>query len=96
MNQPLRHLRQTAKVHVLQTAATWAVRTALNSSYRLATGQAPPTARERDVPLRRLLAWTAVSAGAIAVANVVVDRVVLRPALPEDLSRTAGNASSLS
>ena len=63
-------------------SGSWAVRRALESGYHRATGRALPTARDRDVPFRRILVWAAVSAAAVAVANVVVDRVVLRPTLP--------------
>ena len=73
----------TIKVAASESAATWIVRRALESGYRCVTGQVPPTARDRDVPFRRILAWAAVSAAAVAVANVVVDRVVLRHGPPQ-------------
>ena len=69
---------QAAKVW-LGEAAAWAVRRSLESGYHRATGRALPTARERDVPFRRVMVWAAVSAAAVWVANVLVDRVVLRP-----------------
>ena len=72
-----------------EAAASWAVRRALESGYHRATGAALPTARDRDVPFRRIVVWAAVSAAAVAVANVVVDRVVLRPTLPRDLEGDA-------
>ena len=72
---------QAAKVWLGEAAASWAVRRALESGYHRATGRALPTARDRDVPFRRIMVWAAVSAAAVAVANVVVDRVVLRPTL---------------
>jgi hypothetical protein len=70
--------RLTAKVAVLESAASWAVRRSLESGYHLATGSQPPTARDHNVPFRRIVAWAAVSAAAVAVANVAVDRFALR------------------
>ena len=75
---------QAAKIWLGEAAASWAVRRALESGYHRATGAVLPTARDRDVPFRRIVVWAAVSAAAVAVANVVVDRVVLRPSLPRD------------
>jgi hypothetical protein len=75
---------QAVEVWIGEAAATWAVRRTLELGYRHATGSALPTARDRDVPLRRILVWAAVSAAAVAVANVVVDRVALRHTLPGD------------
>ena len=71
-------MRMAVKIAVVESAASWVVRRALESGYRRATGQAPPTARDQGVPLRRILIWASVSAAAVAVANVAADRVVLR------------------
>lgn len=71
-------VRFAAKVAVFESAASWAVRRSLEAAYHLATGNSPPTARDSDVPLRRILAWSAVTAAAVAVANVAVDRIALR------------------
>jgi hypothetical protein len=70
--------RMAIKIAVVESVASWLVRRAMESGYRKATGQAPPTARDQAAPLRRILVWAAVSAAAVAVANVVADRVVLR------------------
>ena len=35
---------QAAKIAIMEMAATWVVRTALNSGFRRATGNSPPTA----------------------------------------------------
>ena len=67
--------RQAVQIAVVQMVATWAVQRALSFGYRRLTGRDEPTARDADVPLRRILAWAAASA---AAANVVVDRLVLR------------------
>ena len=72
------------KVAVLESAATWAVRRTLESAYHIATGREPPTARDRDVPFRRILAWAAATAAAVAVANVAVDRFALRHEPPDN------------
>jgi Protein of unknown function (DUF4235) len=76
--------RQAVRLWVLEAAATWTVRRALESGYRLATGSALPTARDRDVPFRQALVWASVTAAAVAASNVAVDRVVLRPRLRQD------------
>jgi hypothetical protein len=72
------------KVAVLEMVVTWAVRRTLNVSYRRAIGRPVPTARDPDVPFRRIVLWAAVAAAAVAAAHVVVDRVVLRPKQPVD------------
>ncbi len=69
------------KATLLQVAATWGVQRALVLGYRRIMGAEPPTARDRGVPLGRILSWAAASAAAVAVASVVVDRVALRPRL---------------
>ena len=76
-------VRLAIKVAVLESAASWVVRRSLESGYHLATGHTPPTARDRDVPFRRILAWAAVSAAAVAAADVAVDWVALRREPPQ-------------
>lgn len=71
--------RQTAQLWVLEAAATWAVRRALESGYHQVTGRPLPTARDRATPFRQVLVWVTVKAAAIAAADVIVDQVVLRP-----------------
>ncbi len=70
---------QAAKVWLGEAAASWVVHRALEFGYHRATGRPLPTARDRDVPFRRVMVWAAVSAAAVGVADVLVDRVVLRP-----------------
>ena len=79
--------RQSLEISVVQMATTWAVQHSLSYAYRRLTGHDQPTARDADVPMRRILVWAATTAAAVAVANVVVDRMVLRPrgALPTEL-----------
>jgi multisubunit Na+/H+ antiporter MnhE subunit len=74
--------QQATTAWLAEVAATWAVRRALETGYHRVTGNVLPTARDRDVPLRRALLWAAVTAAAVAAANVAVDRVLLRPRLP--------------
>ena len=69
---------QSARVWSAEAVATWTVHRLLESGYKLATGREPPTARDRNVPLRRVLTWAAVSAAVVAVADVTADRFVLR------------------
>ena len=70
---------QAAKIAIMEMAATWVVRTALNSGFRRATGNSPPTARDPDVPYRRIIAWAAMTAAAVTAADIAADRLVLRP-----------------
>ena len=81
---PRSKARRAVKVAVLESAASWAVRRTLESAYQVATGRKPPTARDRDVPFRRILAWAAATAAAVAVANVAVDRFALRREPPDN------------
>jgi hypothetical protein len=75
------HGAPSVKVAIMEMAATWVVRKGLDSGFRRATGHSAPTARDPDVPYRRIIAWAAVTAAAVAAANIVADRVVLRPRL---------------
>ena len=59
--------------------ATWAVRTALDSGFRRATGRPAPSASDLNVLPGRILLWAAVTAVAVTGVNVAVDRVLLRP-----------------
>jgi hypothetical protein len=74
---------QAVKVAVTEMAATWVARRALDFGFHRVTGHAPPTARDRDVPYRRIMAWAAVTAAAVAAANPVADRAALRPRAPQ-------------
>ena len=76
--------RQATRIWGSELASTWAVKRLLESGYYRATGREIPTARDRNVPFRRVILWAAVSAAAVAIANVVADRVVLRPRQPLD------------
>ena len=79
VDEPTVDVVQSMKIAVVEMAATFLVRRALDSGFRHATGHAPPTARDRAAPFRRVAAWAAVTAGSVAAANVVADRLVLRP-----------------
>lgn len=70
--------RQSVEVEVVQMVVTWWVQHAMSSGYRRLTGREEPTARDASVPLRRIVAWAAASAAAVAASNVMVDRLVLR------------------
>lgn len=82
---------QAGEAHAVHVAAAWSVRMVLDASYHFVTGQGPPSARDRDVPLRRILTWTAISAAALAVTNVVVDRAFLPPSASEAVSPGSGS-----
>jgi hypothetical protein len=55
--------------------ATWAVQKGLSAAYTKATGHQPPRASDPDASLRRIIVWAATTAVAVAVVNVVVDRM---------------------
>jgi hypothetical protein len=63
---------------IASLAAVWGVRKALDRVYRAGTGSAPPRASDPDVPLRRVVAWAAISAAALAAVTVVIDRATAR------------------
>ena len=83
------------KVTVSEMAVTWAVRKALDAGYRRATGRPIPTARETDIAFRRIVLWAAIAAAAVAAADVVVDRVVLRPKQPIHTALRGGDTPTL-
>lgn len=56
--------------------AAWVVPKILGSAYRRGTGNEPPRATDRNQPLQRVLMWAAVSAAALAVVQVIIDRAV--------------------
>ena len=90
VNAPTINVVQSMKIAVMEMAAHFVVRRVLDSGFRHATGHAPPTARDRSVPLRRAAAWAAVTAGSVAAANVLVDRLVLRPKAPSRMPTCTG------
>jgi hypothetical protein len=55
--------------------ATWVIRKVLDSGYRAATGKEPPHASDPEQSLTRIILWAAATATAIAVVNVVIDRM---------------------
>lgn len=71
-------VRLDVRLWAAEAAASWAVRRLIEVGYRRRTGSDLPTARDRAVPLHRVLLWTAVTAAAVAMADAAVDRVVLR------------------
>jgi Protein of unknown function (DUF4235) len=75
-------MRQAVKVAVLESAATYVVHRGLEFAYRRITGRELPTARDRDVPFRQVLAWACITAAAVAAADVIVDQFVLRRESP--------------
>ena len=69
-----------ARTSMIAPAATmvaaWGVRRALVAGYRVTTGGKPPTAQDREASLARVLAWTVLTATAVAVAEVLVVRAL--------------------
>jgi type 1 glutamine amidotransferase len=60
---------------LLAIGATWVVQKGLSKAYTMATGHQPPRASDPDASMRRIMMWAATSAVAVAVVNVVVDRM---------------------
>ena len=75
---PVHHDVQATRVWAAEAAVNWAVHRVMESGYRRATGAPLPTARDVDVPFRRILLWAVVTAAAIVSADVAVARIVLR------------------
>jgi hypothetical protein len=69
-------------VHVLAPlaaiGATWAVRKALDSSYRKVTGRSAPNPQDDRVSLGSALAWAAITAASAAVVEVAVFRFLAK------------------
>ncbi|NDB18450.1 MAG: DUF4235 domain-containing protein [Actinobacteria bacterium] len=51
------------------------MRTALAAAYRRRTGKQPPRPGQRDASLRQALVWSALSAAALALVEVLVSHV---------------------
>ena len=60
---------------VAAIGATWLVRKVLDSGYRAVTGKQPPHASDPSQSMTRIIMWAATTAAAIAVVNVIIDRV---------------------
>lgn len=60
---------------VAAIGATWLVRKVLDSGYKAATGKQPPHASDPGQSMMRIILWAATTAAAIAVVNVVIDRL---------------------
>jgi hypothetical protein len=60
---------------LLAIGATWAVQKGLEKAYVKATGHRPPRANDPDASMRRIIVWAATTAVAVAVVNVVIDRM---------------------
>jgi hypothetical protein len=60
---------------LLAIGATWAVQRGLEKAYVKRTGHLPPRASDPDASLRRIIVWAATTAVAVAIVNVVVDRM---------------------
>lgn len=67
---------------LIALGATWLVREALEMGYRKVTGKNPPHASDPGARLSRIILWAATTAAAVAVVNVVIDRVAA-PRLPD-------------
>ena len=57
-------------------AATWVVGKSLNAGYRRITGNEPPNAADREVPLRQAVLWALATATALALVNLAIERWV--------------------
>jgi Protein of unknown function (DUF4235) len=62
-------------VPALTLAAAFVIRKALDTAYEKSTGKTPPKATDPDTSLRRAIVYAAVTAAAVAVANVAIGRL---------------------
>jgi hypothetical protein len=60
---------------VIALTAAWAVRKVLDKGYTSVTGENPPKATDPDAPMRRILVYAISTAAAVALVNVLVDRL---------------------
>jgi len=63
---------------IVTIGATWLVTRGLNAGYRSFTGSQPPKASDASAPLRKVIVWSLVTACAVTVVNLGVDRWVAR------------------
>lgn len=70
----LRRLLGRAAGPVGLTAA-WGVRKALAAAYRKRTGRTPPRGLSDGTPMRHALLWSVMSAAALALVEVLVQRM---------------------
>jgi hypothetical protein len=62
-------------IPIAALGATWAVRQVLDKGFQVATGKEPPHAGDRDRSMTGVIMWAAATAAAVAIVNVVFDRV---------------------
>jgi hypothetical protein len=72
------HMRQSALASVAAFGATWALRKALAGAYQRRTGHKPPTRFDRSVPIGQALTWAIMTAVAVSVLQVFLDRGLSR------------------
>jgi Protein of unknown function (DUF4235) len=68
---------------LIALGATWLVREILERGYVRATGNQPPHASDPSQRMSRIILWAAATAAAVAVVNVVIDRISA-PHLPPE------------
>jgi hypothetical protein len=61
---------------IVTMGATWLVTRGLNAGYRSLTGNQPPKASDPSEPMRKVILWSLVTACAVTVVNIGVDRWV--------------------
>jgi len=79
----MQRARTSMIVPAATMVATWGVRRAMLTGYRLATGTKPPMAQDTRANLGKVLVWTVVMASTVAVAEVLVVRAVTHFTEPE-------------
>ena len=67
--------------------AAWGVRKALSAAYRKRTGRTPPRGLGDGTPIRHALLWSAVSAAALAIVEVLIERVFRHAQRPDQPTR---------
>jgi hypothetical protein len=72
------HMRQSAVASIAAFGATWALRKAMAGAYQRRTGHKPPTRFDRSVPITQALMWAVLTAAAVSILQVFLDRGLSR------------------
>lgn len=77
-NQESQEVARSLIAPAVAIGAGWAVKQAMSKGYTAKTGQTPPKAADRDVPLMRVLLWAAATAAAVAMVDIAVNRYLVK------------------
>ena len=74
--------------------AAWGVRKALAAAYRKRTGRTPPRGLGDGTPIKHALLWSVLSAAALAIVEVLIERVFRHGEHPETNDKNGNSDSS--